>query len=117
MWHRVDSILENSDSVLILGKDDSAAFDRLKRIASKLAELGYYTYIVKEQSDRLGESVATEGDALRAFIQVRGYRATNVSALRNDHSLSTRARPNHSWTSTISALCKSALVTTVACSE
>lgn len=42
--------------VLILGKYDGAAFCRLKRIASKLEELGYYTYIVKEQPARLGES-------------------------------------------------------------
>lgn len=57
VWHRADSILENSDSVLILGKDSGPALDRLKRIASKLEELGYYTYIIKEEPDRLGESV------------------------------------------------------------
>lgn len=57
VWSRADSILENSDSVLILGKDSGPALDRLKRIAAKLEELGYYTYIVKEQPDRLGESV------------------------------------------------------------
>lgn len=57
VWHRADSILENSDTVLILGKDSGAALDRLKRIASKLEELGYYTYIIKQQPDRLGESV------------------------------------------------------------
>jgi len=57
VWHRADSILENSDSVLILGKDHGAALDKLKTIASKLEELGYYTYIIKEQPDRLGESI------------------------------------------------------------
>ena len=57
VWHRADSILENSDSVLILGKDTGPALDRLKRIASKLQELGYYTYIIKEQPDKAGESV------------------------------------------------------------
>ena len=57
VWHRADSILENSDSVLILGKDTGAGLDRLKRIASKLEQLGYYTYIIKEQPDRLGESI------------------------------------------------------------
>jgi hypothetical protein len=57
VWSRADSILENSDSILILGKDSGPALDRLKRIAAKLEELGYYTYIVKEQPDRLGESV------------------------------------------------------------
>ncbi len=57
VWRRADSILENSDSVLVLGKDTGAALDRLMRIASKLQELGYYTYIIKEQPDRAGESV------------------------------------------------------------
>lgn len=57
VWNRADSILENSDSVLVLGKDSGPALDRLKRIAPKLEELGYYTYIIKEQPDQLGESV------------------------------------------------------------
>jgi hypothetical protein len=57
VWSRADSILENSDSVLVLGKDTGRALDRLKRIASKLQELGYYTYIIKEQPDKAGESV------------------------------------------------------------
>ena len=57
VWHRADTILENSDSVLILGKDSGPALDRLKRIASKLEELGYYTYIIKEQPERRGESI------------------------------------------------------------
>jgi len=57
VWHQADSILENSDSVLVLGKDTGAGLDRLKRIAAKLEELGYYTYIIKEQPDRAGESV------------------------------------------------------------
>jgi hypothetical protein len=57
VWHRADSILENSDSVLILGKDSGDVLDRLKRIASKLEELGYYTYIIKEEPDRFGENV------------------------------------------------------------
>jgi hypothetical protein len=47
--------LQNSDSVL--GKDTGPAMDRLKRIADKLEQLGYYTYIIKEQPDRLGEGV------------------------------------------------------------
>lgn len=55
-WQRADSILENSDSVLILGKDSGSALEMLKRIARKLQELGYYTYIIKEQPDRTGES-------------------------------------------------------------
>jgi hypothetical protein len=57
VWHRADSILENSDSVLILGKDTGAALATLKRIAAKLQELGYYTYIIKEEPDKAGESV------------------------------------------------------------
>jgi hypothetical protein len=57
VWQRADAILEHSDSVLILGKDSGPALDVLKRIASKLQELGYYTYIIKEQPDRIGESV------------------------------------------------------------
>jgi hypothetical protein len=57
VWRRADSILEDSDSVLILGKDTGPALGRLKRIASKLQELGYYTYIIKEQQDKPGESV------------------------------------------------------------
>jgi hypothetical protein len=57
VWQRADAILENSDSVLILGKDTGAALDRLKRIESKLQDLGYYTYIIKEQPEKIGESV------------------------------------------------------------
>jgi hypothetical protein len=57
VWQRADSILENSDSVLILGKDSGPALDRLKRIESRLQELGYFTYIIKEQRDKAGESV------------------------------------------------------------
>lgn len=57
VWQRADSILEDSDSVLILGKDSGPALDRLKRIESRLQELGYYTYIIKEQPDKAGESV------------------------------------------------------------
>jgi hypothetical protein len=58
VWQRADAILEDSDSVLILGKDNGPALDRLKRIASRLQELGYYTYIIKEQPDKAGEGVA-----------------------------------------------------------
>jgi hypothetical protein len=57
VWQRADSILENSDSVLILGKDTGAALDTLKTIAAKLQEMGYYTYIIKEEPDKAGESV------------------------------------------------------------
>lgn len=57
VWRRANSILENSDSVLILGKDSGAALERLKKIASILEARGYYTYIIREQPDRLGESL------------------------------------------------------------
>ena len=57
VWQRADAILENSDSVLILGKDTGPALDRLKRIESRLQDLGYYTYIIKEQPDKAGEGV------------------------------------------------------------
>lgn len=57
VWQRADSILENSDSVLVLGKDTGEALETLKRIAAKLQELGYYTYIIKEQPDKLGEGI------------------------------------------------------------
>jgi hypothetical protein len=57
VWQRADAILENSDSVLILGKDTGPALDRLKRIEAKLQDLGYHTYIIKEQPDKAGEGV------------------------------------------------------------
>ena len=57
VWQRADAILEDSDSVLILGKDTGPALDRLKRIESKLQNLGYPTYIIKEQPDKAGEGV------------------------------------------------------------
>jgi len=57
VWERANLILENSDSVLILGRDTGEGLDRLKKIASDLEELGYYTYIIKEQPDKIGESI------------------------------------------------------------
>jgi len=57
VWERANSILENSDSVLILGKDTGEGLVRLKAIAFELEQLGYYTYIIKEQPDKIGESV------------------------------------------------------------
>lgn len=54
---RANSILENSDSVLVLGKDAGVSLLLLQRIADRLQDLGYYTFIIKEQPDRLGESV------------------------------------------------------------
>jgi hypothetical protein len=57
VWQRADTILEDSDSVLILGKDTGPALDLLRRIALRLQELGYFTYIIKDQPDRPGEGV------------------------------------------------------------
>jgi len=57
VWQRANDILEDSDSVLVLGKDTGDSLKRLKRIKSELESLGYYVYLVKEQPDKLGESV------------------------------------------------------------
>lgn len=57
VFERANSMLENSDSVLILGKDTGNGLQLLKRIQSHLEALGFYTYIIKEQPDKIGESV------------------------------------------------------------
>jgi hypothetical protein len=57
VFERANSMLENSDSVLILGKDTGEGLKLLKRIQSHLDNLGFYTYIIKEQPDRIGESI------------------------------------------------------------
>ncbi|HAO06617.1 hypothetical protein [Chryseobacterium sp.] len=57
VFERANSMLENSDSVLILGKDTGEGLDLLKRIQIHLDNLGFYTYIIKEQPDIIGESV------------------------------------------------------------
>lgn len=54
---RADLILEDSETVLVLGKDTDEALDRLRLIASRLEALGYYAVIIKDQPDKLGESV------------------------------------------------------------
>jgi hypothetical protein len=54
---RADLILENSETVLVLGKDTGEGMERLRLIAAKLEELGYYPVIIKDQPDKLGESV------------------------------------------------------------
>ena len=56
-YSRADAILENSDSVLILGKDTGTSLDLLKRIAARFEDLGYFTYIIKEQPDKVGEGI------------------------------------------------------------
>ena len=57
VFERANSMLENSDSVLILGKDTGEGLERLKRIQAHLDNSGFYTYIIKEQPDIIGESV------------------------------------------------------------
>lgn len=57
VFERANQMLENSDSVLILGKDTDEGLALLKRIQSHLDELGFYTYIIKEQPNIIGESV------------------------------------------------------------
>lgn len=57
VYSRANSMLDNSDSVLILGKDAGESLLLLKRIQNYLEYLGYYTYIIKEQPDRIGESI------------------------------------------------------------
>jgi hypothetical protein len=54
---RADLILENAETVLVLGKDTGAGLKRLRFIAIRLEELGYYPVIIKNQPDKLGESV------------------------------------------------------------
>src|SRR5208283_2499166 len=54
---RADLILENAENVLVLGKDTGEGMERLRFIAAKLEELGYYPVIIKDQPDKLGESV------------------------------------------------------------
>ena len=54
---RADLILENAETVLVLGKDTGEGMERLRLIAAKLEELGYYPVIIKDQPDKLGESV------------------------------------------------------------
>jgi hypothetical protein len=57
VFERANSMLENSDSILILGKDTGEGLEVLKRIQSHLDNLGFYTYIIKELPDIIGESV------------------------------------------------------------
>lgn len=57
VWKRANSILENSDSILILGKDTGESLKRLEQLKSLLEDIGYYVYLIKEQPDKLGESL------------------------------------------------------------
>jgi len=57
VYARANLMLDNSDSVLILGKDTGAGLVLLKKIQTHLDNLGFYTYIIKEQPEKIGESV------------------------------------------------------------
>ena len=57
VWARANSILENSDSVLLLGKDTGVGLKLLKKIQANLEDYGYYVILIKEQPDKLGESI------------------------------------------------------------
>ena len=57
VWQRANFILEHSDSILLLGKDTGESLQLLKDIQAELESLGYYVYIIKEQPDKLGESI------------------------------------------------------------
>ncbi|KAA6301319.1 MAG: hypothetical protein EZS26_002516 [Candidatus Ordinivivax streblomastigis] len=57
VFERANNMLENSDSVLILGKDTEEGLVLLKTIQSYLDDLGFYTYLIKEEPDKIGESV------------------------------------------------------------
>lgn len=57
VWERANAILDNSDSVLVLGKDTDEHLETLVQVKEVLEDAGFYVYIIKEQPDRLGESV------------------------------------------------------------
>jgi hypothetical protein len=57
VWERANRILNDSDSVLILGKDTGDNLKQLQLIATTLEAAGYHVYIIKQEQDRLGESV------------------------------------------------------------
>ena len=57
VWNRAERILEDSDSVMVLGKDTGEHLERLREIAGVLENLGYHVYLAKEEPDRPGETV------------------------------------------------------------
>jgi hypothetical protein len=57
VYERTERMLEDSDSVLVLGKDTGEHLERLQEIKATLEDLGYHVYLVKEQPDRPGETV------------------------------------------------------------
>lgn len=46
VYERANNMLENSDSILILGKDTGESMELLKRIQTYLDNKGFYTYIL-----------------------------------------------------------------------
>lgn len=78
VWQRANSILENSDSVLVLGKDTGPGLRRLKEIATVLEDMGYFVYIIKEQPDKLGESIIQK--VLRYALMSRFVLIENTEA-------------------------------------
>lgn len=56
VWQRANAILDDSDSVLLLGKDTDEHMDRLQAMKRVLEDRGYYVYIIKDEPDRLGET-------------------------------------------------------------
>ena len=71
-------IKEDADSVLLLGKDTGIGLARLKKIEAVLQDLGYDVYIVKEQPDRLGESIIQK--VLRYALRSRFVLIENTEA-------------------------------------
>lgn len=57
VWERANRMLEDSDSVLVLGKDTGEDLETLQRIKVALEERGFHVYIIKEEPDRVGETV------------------------------------------------------------
>ena len=93
VWSRANSILENSGSVLVLGKDSGPGLVRLKRIASKLEELGYYTYIIKEAPNRSGESIIQK--VLRYALSSKFVVIENTEASGHLYEFRTWPRPRN----------------------
>lgn len=56
VFERANSMLDNSDSVLILGKDTGEGLKLLKRIQAHLENLGFYTYIINYWRKRNAKS-------------------------------------------------------------
>lgn len=66
-----------SDSVLLLGKDTGEHWEILKGIKTQLENIGFHVYIIKEQPDRVGESVLQK--VLRYALSSRFVIVENTS--------------------------------------